>query len=60
MNALRQTFNRDDRLPGRALGGIDARDHRLAVYKHSTGAALRFFATDLCARQAKPLAEEGG
>jgi hypothetical protein len=58
MYALGKALNRDDCFTIRAFGGIDARDHRLTIHKDSTRAALGFFATNLCARQAQSLAEK--
>src|SRR3972149_5226618 len=53
-----QTFNRHNRLPIRALGGIHAREHGFAIDKHSTRAALGFITADLCASEAQSFAEE--
>jgi hypothetical protein len=60
MDALGETFNREDGLPICALGGIDARDHRLTIYENCAGATLGLFTADLCPCQAKSLAEEAG
>src|SRR5918993_1316367 len=60
VHALGESFNGEDSFPIRALGRIDARDHRLAVHKDSTSAALCLFTSDLRAGQAQSLAEECG
>jgi hypothetical protein len=58
MDALSKSFDGNDHLSSRALGGIDARDHRLAIYEHRTGTALGFFTADLCADEAQSLAQK--
>jgi hypothetical protein len=58
MHALRKPFNRHNRLPIRPFGGIDARDHRLAIHKDGTRAALGFFTANLCPCEAQSLTEE--
>src|SRR6266498_3235069 len=58
MDTLGKAFNSDDGFTVRTLSGIDARDHRFAVHKDGTRAALGFFTTDLCTCQTQPLAEE--
>src|SRR5215216_6399458 len=53
-----KSFNRNDRLSIRALGGIDARDHRLAIHKDGARTALSFIASDLCTCEAQAIAEQ--
>jgi hypothetical protein len=60
VHTVGKSFDRDDGLPIRALGGIDARDHRLTIHKDGTRAALGFFTADLCPCEAQSLAQEGG
>jgi hypothetical protein len=52
MYTLRKSFNRNDGFSIRALGRINARDHRLTVHKDSTRAALGFATADLCPGEA--------
>jgi hypothetical protein len=59
MDALRKALNRDNGFAIRALGRIDARNHRLTIHKDSTRATLSLFTTDFGARQAKSLAQKG-
>jgi hypothetical protein len=60
MHTLAKAYDGYDRLPSRALGGIDARDHRLTVLQDGAGAALCFFTADLRACQVQSLAQESG
>jgi hypothetical protein len=58
MHALGEALDGDDRLASRALGGVDAGDHGLTIYKDRAGTALGFLASNLCARQAQSQAEK--
>jgi hypothetical protein len=58
MNALSKTFDSDNIFSIRALSGIDARDHRLALDKNSARATLGFFTTDLRPGEAQSLAQK--
>ncbi len=60
VHTLGETFNCRDGLSVRALGGIDARDHRLAIHEDGACTAFGFFTADLCPCEAESLAQEGG
>jgi hypothetical protein len=58
VDALSESFDRDNCLSRRTFGRIDTRDHGLAIHKDGAGAALGFFTANLGACETKSLAEK--